>query len=107
SEFLFRHGADPERRIGQKSNRQNAWRACKRAQSAAGLTESVHPHRFRKTLGSMGRKFGMDMKFVQAILGHRNPLRNQACYVDPDLEHVNRAFAKVYLSPQESTSKVG
>ena len=107
SEFLFRHGADPERRIGQKSNRQNAWRACKRAQSAAGLTESVHPHRFRKTLGSMGRKFGMDMKFVQAILGHRNPLSTLACYVEPDLEDVKWEFAKVDLSPQESKSELG
>src|SRR3990172_9157025 len=32
SEFLFRHGRDPLTRTGQKANRQNAWRACKRIQ---------------------------------------------------------------------------
>src|SRR3972149_6408952 len=47
SEFLFRHGRDPITRTGQKANRQNAWRACKRIQKAAGLSESVHPHRVR------------------------------------------------------------
>lgn len=71
SECLFRHGHDPVTRTGQKANRQNAWRACKRVQIAAGLTESVHPHRFRKTLATMGKRLGLDPQFLQAILAHQ------------------------------------
>src|SRR5438445_2943474 len=55
TEFLFRYGKDSGTRTGQKANRQNAWGACKRVQEAVGLAESVHPHRFRKTLATMGK----------------------------------------------------
>ncbi len=67
SEFVFRQGRDSTTRTGQKANRQNAWRACKRVQKAAGPSESVHPHRFRKTLATFGKRLGMDPQFLQAI----------------------------------------
>ena len=69
SGYLFRHGRDTDTRTGLHSNRQNAWRICKRVQRAARLDESVHPHRFRKTLATLGRKLGMDPQYLQAILG--------------------------------------
>ncbi len=98
SGFLFRYGKDPTTRTGQKANRQNAWRACKRVQEAAGLVESVHPHRFRKTLATMGKKLGLDPQFLQAILAHESVTMTLDRYAEVELEDVKREFAKLDLS---------
>src|SRR3990170_2051406 len=105
SEFLFRHGRDPLTRTGQKANRQNAWRACKRVQKAACLSESVHPHRFRKTLATLGKRFGLDPQFLQAILAHESVTMTLDKYAEVELEDVKREFAKLDLcAPQASRS---
>lgn len=97
SEFLFRKGRDPLTRTGQKANRQNAWRACKRVQKAAGLTESVHPHRFRKTLATLGKRLGLDPQFLQAILAHESVTMTLDRYAEVELDDVKREFAKLDL----------
>lgn len=105
SEFLFRHGHDPLTRTGQKANRQNAWRACKRVQRATGLSENVHPHRFRKTLATLGKRLGMDPQFLQAILAHESVTMTLDKYAEVELEDVKREFAKLDLcAPQASRS---
>jgi len=105
SEFLFRHGRDPLTRTGQKANRQNAWRACKRVQKAAGLSESVHPHRFRKTLATLGKRLGLDPQFLQAILAHESVTMTLDKYAEVELEDVKREFAKLDLcAPPASRS---
>src|SRR5438445_9151427 len=98
SEFLFRYGKDPVTRTGQKANRQNAWRACKRIQIASGLLESVHPHRFRKTLATLGKKLGLDPQFLQAILAHESVTMTLDRYAEVELDDVKREFAKLDLS---------
>lgn len=98
SEFLFRHGRDSSSRTGQKANRQNAWRACKRVQMTAGAAESVHPHRFRKTLATLGKKLGMDPQFLQAILAHESVTMTLDKYAEVELDDVKREFAKLDLS---------
>jgi integrase len=98
SEFLFRHGKDPTTRTGQKANRQNAWRACKRVQKAASMAESIHPHRFRKTLATMGKRLGLDPQFLQAILAHESVTMTLDRYAEVELEDVKREFAKLDLS---------
>ena len=98
SPFLFRNGKDPTTLHGRDGNQANALMVCKRVQKAAGISESVHPHRFRKTLATMGRSLGMDLQHVQAILGHRNVLQTMNLYVRPDLEEVKRDFAQLDLS---------
>src|SRR2546426_3522584 len=97
SEFLFRYGKDPTTRTGQKANRQNAWRACKRVQESAGLGESVHPHRFRKTTATMGKRLGLDPQFLQAILAHESVTMTLDRYAEVELEDVKREFAKLDL----------
>ncbi len=98
SEFMFRHGHDPETRLGQKANRQMAWRICKRVQEAAGLGESVHPHRFRKTTATEGRRLGLDPQSVQAILGHRYIGMTLDLYATVDREDLKREFARLDFS---------
>lgn len=98
SEFLFRYGKDFTTRTGQKANRQNAWRACKRVQDTASLAESVHPHRFRKTTATMGKRLGLDPQFLQAILAHESVTMTLDRYAEVELEDVKREFAKLDLS---------
>lgn len=98
SPFVFRNGKDPTTLRGRDANHANAWGACKRVQKAAGLSESVHPHRFRKTLATMGRSLGMDLQHIQAILGHRNVMDTVGIYIRPDFQELRRDFAQLDLS---------
>ncbi|MFQ5911182.1 MAG: tyrosine-type recombinase/integrase [Thermoplasmata archaeon] len=97
SAFVFRNGKDIESRRGQRANRQNAWRICKRVQRAAGIEESVHPHRFRKTLATYGKQMGLDPQFLQAILAHESVNITLDEYARVELEDVKREFAKLDL----------
>ena len=54
--YLFRRGRDPMTRKGMQTNRQNAWRVCKRIEAGGRIREPVCPHRFRKTLATTGRR---------------------------------------------------
>jgi integrase len=98
SAFLFREGKDATTVRGQDANKGSALRICKRVQKAAGLAESLHPHRFRKTLATMGRSLGMDIQQVQAILGHRDIQQTMNVYVRPDMDQVKRDFASLDLA---------
>ncbi len=97
SPFLFRHGKDVESAKGQQANRQNAWRTCKRVQRSAGIIESIHPHRFRKTLATSGKQMGMDPQFLQAILAHESVNITLDEYARVELEDVKREFAQLNL----------
>lgn len=100
SDFVFQCGQDPATGEGYRSNRSHAWRICKRVQKVAGLAESVHPHRFRKTLAVLGRQLGLDILEVQGILGHQNVLTTMNLYATPDLEELKSAFASIDLTPE-------
>ena len=103
SPFLFRRGKDVGSRKGQRANRQNAWRICKRVQRAAGIGESIHPHRFRKTLATRGKQMGLDPQFLQAILAHESVNITLDAYARVELEEVKRAFAGLdLLAPEQS-----
>ncbi len=102
SAFLFRHGKDVGSRKGQRGNRQNAWRICKRVQWAAGIGESIHPHRFRKTLATWGKRAGLDPQHLQAILAHESVNITLDAYARVELEDVKRSFAK--FDPSKASS---
>ncbi|MFQ5910880.1 MAG: tyrosine-type recombinase/integrase, partial [Thermoplasmata archaeon] len=73
------------------------WRICKRVQRAAGIEESVHPHRFRKTLATCGKQMGLDPQFLQAILAHESVNITLDEYARVELEDVKREFARMDL----------
>ncbi len=95
SRWLFRNGKGVSTLRGQRANRQNAWRICKRVQRQAGIEESVHPHRFRKTLAAYVRQTGLDPRFLQAILAHAHLSRTLEEYTQVELEDVKRQFARL------------
>ncbi len=107
SPFLFRQGKDVGTRKGQRANRQNAWRICKRVQRAAGIRDSVHPHRFRKTLATWGKRMGLDPQFLQAILAHESVNITLDAYARVELEDVKRAFAELDFLGAESHGRMG
>src|SRR3989441_8710134 len=108
--YLFCRGRDPTTRKGMQTNRQNAWRICKRIEDRGRIREPVYPHRFRKTLATIGRRAGMDPQFVQAILGHETVMATLDHYAQVDLEDVKREFAKLDLlgngNPANSSRRV-
>jgi integrase len=58
----------------------------------AGLLDSEHEiycaHSFRTFADSMLRSFGLDSKYVSAIIGHKNKLQAEASYLDwSEIEH--------------------
>jgi integrase len=95
SDHVFRGGRDPDTFQNMSYNRVRALRICKRVQAAAGLSESVHPHRFRVTFATMGRSMGMSLEHVQAILGHGSPLTTLGTYIRPDMAELRRDFASI------------
>ncbi len=107
SPFLFRYGKDVSTARGQRANRQNAWRICKRVQRAAGIGESVHPHRFQKTLATWGKQMGLDPQFLQAILTHESVKITLDTYACVDLEDVKQAFAELDLLATRPVGRKG
>ncbi len=97
SAFVFRNGKDMESRRGQRANRQNAWRIYKRVQRAASIEESVHPHRFGKTLATYGKQMGLDPQFLQVILAHESVNITLDEYARVDLADVKREFTNLDL----------
>ncbi len=95
SPFLFRNGKNTATFEGQRANRQNAWRICKRVQHQAGIGESIHPHRFRKTLAAYVRQTGTDPQVLQAILGHARLDRTLDDYTQVEIEEVKRLFSSL------------
>ncbi len=110
SSYVFSRGRDPTTRKGMQCNRQNAWRICKRIEDKGRIRKPVYPHRFRKTLATIGRRSGMDPQFVQAILGHETVMATLDHYAQVDLEDVKREFAKLDLlgtgNPANSSMRV-
>src|SRR3989475_10410590 len=104
--YLFCRGRDPTTRKGMQTNRQNAWRICKRIEDRGRIREPVYPHRFRKTLATIGRRAGMDPQFVQAILGHETVMATLDYYAQVDLEDVKREFAKLDLLGSGTSTNV-
>ncbi len=95
SPFLFRNGKDISNLRGQRANRQNAWRICKRVQRRAGIKESVHPHRFRKTLAAYVRRTGTDPQVLLAVLANARLDRTLEDYTHLDLDEVKRRYARL------------
>src|SRR3989475_2967910 len=104
--YLLRYVRDAMTRKGMHANRSNAWRICKRIEERARIREPVYPHRFRKTLATIGRRAGMDPQFVQAILGHQTVMATLDHYAQVDLEDVKREFAKLDLLGQGDSTNV-
>ena len=91
SDFVFKLSKPRSTVGGVKYNSFMAYRTITRLGSKAGL-ENIHPHRFRKSVGSYLRHMGLDLKIIQKILGHADFSMTANLYTEVSFEDVENAF---------------
>jgi integrase/recombinase XerD len=60
-------------------HRQNVFMSCRKIAQRAGITKKVTPHTFRHSFATHLLEMGVDIRTIQALLGHRS-LRTTAMY---------------------------
>lgn len=95
SPMLFRYGRIPTITADYKNNQAVLAHLFKKYQGAIGTDESFHTHRMRKSAATHGKRFGMDLQFMQAILGHASIDTTADIYTEVDIQDVGREWAKI------------
>lgn len=95
SPMLFRHGRVPRTNADYKANQNALAHIFKKYQEALGSKESFHTHRMRKSVATHGKRFGMDLQFMQAILGHASIDTTADIYTEVDMDDLGEAWAKI------------
>ena len=91
-------GALLVRRDGSRMTRRSAGYRLERLGLAAGLTKHLHPHALRRTHITMALQDGLDVRIVQASVGHADPrttLLYDAIGVEPHNQSSHRIAAIV------------
>lgn len=57
---------------GERISRQSIWKIVKKYAKYAGLEKNVTPHTFRHSFATHLLSAGMDLRFVQELLGHKS-----------------------------------
>lgn len=113
SDMVFRHGRYPYTYTNGGSfqkdnraswnNRNNVTSAMKRVRAELldqGIEEHVTAHRFRKSVGTYAKKFGLDERERQILLGHGAKTITQA-YDMEDISEVRRKWDQIDLGSEE------
>ncbi len=82
TEWLF-----PGRNPQQPMNRRNVQNSCVRVARRAGLNKVVSPHTLRHSFATHLLESGVDIRTIQALLGHRN-LSTTALYTSVSMKTV-------------------
>lgn len=84
------------RRDGSRMTRRSAGYRLEQLGLAAGLTKHVHPHALRRTHVTLALRDGLDVRIVQASVGHADPrttLMYDALGVEPHNQSSHRIAA--------------
>ncbi|MDQ7780383.1 MAG: tyrosine recombinase [Planctomycetota bacterium] len=81
SQFLF------PGRGGRRMRRETIWRLLRRSSLGAGLRRNVHPHTLRHSFATILLRNGMDLRYVQELLGHASVSTTQI-YTHVDSERL-------------------
>jgi site-specific recombinase XerD len=92
--FLFRNGRDPTTNINQHNNWNNCYNKCKRMGALIG-NGHIHPHRFRKTLPTLGKHLGIDLQTMQRILGHAKITTTADIYTELEMDDIKEEYGKM------------
>ena len=92
---------------GRRLGRADIWRIVTRAASRAGLTDDggrVFPHALRHSCGTHLIQAGVDIRYVQAHLGHASPVTTEV-YTHVTAAHLRADFDRAH--PRARTSAKG
>ena len=85
--------------LSERGNRvepRGVERLVKRCAHDAGIQKKVTPHTLRHTLATTLLKKGMDIRFIQQILGHSSVATTQI-YTHVDTEMIRQQYAKAHV----------
>lgn len=90
-------------RYGLPVSRSSVYQACVNAGQRAGLAKKVTPHVLRHTFATHLLENGVDIRTIQALLGHRS-LRTTALYTYVSPDRITKTASPLDLLPRlEST----
>lgn len=89
-------------RSGQAMNRQAVWTVMKKYARMAGIVKTISPHTLRHSFATHLLERGADIRFVQALLGHRDVKTTQ---IYTHIEKGRLAEKMLNLHPRKQTGK--
>ena len=92
--FIFKNGRYGTSARNQQNNWYHCYMQCKKMGKLIGNGE-IHPHRFRKTLATLGKKLKIDLQTMQKILGHANISITADIYTELEMEEIKGEYGKV------------
>ncbi len=82
-------------RRGRPLDRVEVWKLLRRYARKAGITKNVHPHMLRHSFATHLLMGGMDLRTLQALLGHAS-LNTTQIYTHLDLERLRAAVQRFH-----------
>jgi integrase/recombinase XerD len=80
---------------GKRITRQSIWTMLQRWGKAQGFVDGVHPHQFRHSFASHLLEEGVDLRYVQALLGHEDIATTQI-YTHTTNEHLKQTYQQAH-----------
>ncbi len=85
--------------VGMPVSRNAVYQACLRAAGRAGLKKRVTPHTLRHSFATHLLENGVDIRTIQALLGHRS-LKTTALYTYVSPDRITQTASPLDLLPQ-------
>jgi integrase/recombinase XerD len=82
-------------RQGNRINRQSVWTMLQRWGKELGMVDGIHPHQFRHSFASHLLEEGVDLRFVQALLGHEDIATTQI-YTHTSNDHLKQTYQNAH-----------
>ena len=82
-------------RQGNRMNRQSVWTMLQQWGKQLGFEDGIHPHQFRHSFASHLLEEGVDLRYVQALLGHEDIATTQI-YTHTSNEHLKQTYQNAH-----------